>query len=338
MPISYNWYRPSSAGFYPLTNFPFSVGLAGLYGCTSLIVMSTKGVWLSHFWENPSIWDPTIDAMQQQLRFQQTVLDILGPGDDRPDFPGLQQYLGKGNVLGPDAHVQAVIISPRNRDDPVDGVMMFTDSVHQIARTVTRLFGGNWDTHDNGDLATAIIFVDYSTAFDELLHEGTSTGKAIFQYDPVQGRCINKLTGEPAQFAQQRLWFEDRPTPVMDYFWPVWPEQAVPLENSQQSPNPQQTSKRRSHPPNETGDDVDHISLEKRQEIWTPGVQPSLYPSCLAVIENTGTGTAEATAILVGPNGPVSGDIGTSGLSTFATSTSASNDAMITSRPLCSPL
>lgn len=178
-------------------------------------------------------------------------------------------------------------------------------------------------------------------------------------------------TGEPAQFAAERLWFENLESQVTDYFWPVWPEQAVP------DPNQQQGSKRRALPANETEDEHDHVYLEKRQETWVPGVQPSLYPSCFAAVENTGTAPAPATAVLVGPDGPVSGNV----LTTFATATTsgagssrttfvtatttggrfinsassaasaasaassssaasvaAASYAMITSNPLCSPL
>lgn len=358
----------SSSFFYPLTNFPFSTGVAGLYGCTSLIVHSTRGVWISHLWEVPTFNDPTITPAQQQLRFQQQVIDILGPGDGTVDFPGLTQYMGAGDPFSPDMHVQAVIITPRNRFNPVNGVLMYADMAHQIARTVTQLFGGNWDTGDNGNLAAPVIFGDYTPQSDSLSQEWTASGKAIFQYDPVQGRCISVWDGEPAQFAQLRLWLENRPSQLTDYYWPVWPDQVVP------DPNQQQRSKRRGLSPNETEDERNHIYLEKRQETWVAGVQPSLYPSCLAAIENTGTGPAEATAVLVGPNGRVSGYDGGSGLINSATATTtgaesgqtnsatvitaksgvtnsaaslsaasaasvaAASYAMITSNPLCAPL
>ena len=321
---------------------------------------------MSHFWEVPSFADPALTAAQQQLRFQQQVINILGPGDGTADFAGLLQYIGGEGPFSPDMHVQAIIITPRNRINPVNGVMMYADMARQIATAVTQLFGGNFDAGLKGNLADPVIFVDYTPLSGDFSQEWTSSGKAIFQYDPVQGRCISQWTGEPAQFAQQRLWFEDRPTQVTDYYWPVWPEQEVPETTQQQG------SKRRDLLPIGTQDEQDHIylkRLKKRQETWVAGVQPSLYPSCLAAIENTGTGPAEATAVLVGPNGPVSGYGSGSGLttstaatttgagsdhSTFATATStisqminsassaasasAASYAVITSNPLCTPL
>ncbi|CAD6593255.1 MAG: hypothetical protein ASARMPRED_007182 [Alectoria sarmentosa] len=289
---------PSSSLFFPLTNYPFTLAVAGLYGCTSLIVQSTKGVWMSHLWERPSFDDPTINAEQQQLRFQQQVINILGPGDGTGGFPGLSQFLGPGGAFSPDMHVQAVIVTPRFRLNPVPGVMMYAGMAQQIARTVTALFGGDWDTGDQGTLASPVIFKDYTPLSDDFSQQYTASGKAIFQYEPAQGRCINMWTGEPAQFAAERLWFENLESQVTDYFWPIWPEQAVP------DPNQQQGSKRRALPMNGTEDEQDQIYLEKRQETWVPGVQPSLYPSCFAAVENTGTAAAPATAVLVGPDGP----------------------------------
>lgn len=221
--------HPSSASFYPLTNAPFSVAVAGLYGFTSLVVLSTKGVWMTLFWETPSFEDDVSPAAEQQLRFQQQVIDILGPGDGTPGFPGLTQFMGAEGVFSADTHVQVVIITPRERFNPVPGVMMFADKAQQIARRITQLFGGDWDAGNNGDLSGPVIFYDYTPRLDWFAPPFFASGKALFQYDPVQARCINLWTEEPAQFAQERLWFEDRPTPVLDYYWPVWPEQEVPL-------------------------------------------------------------------------------------------------------------
>lgn len=359
----------SSSSFHPLGNFPFSVGVAGLYGCTSLVVHSTRGVWLSHFWESPSFIDTALTLDEQQLRFQQQVINILGPGDGTDGFPGLSQFMGAGGPFGPGTHIQAVIITPRDRDNPVQGVMMFAGMAQQIARTVTRLFGGDWDAGNQGNLITPVIFADYTPDGSDLAQDWTASGKAIFQYDPVQSRCTNPETGQPGQFAEARLWLENRESQITDHYWLVWPDQAVP------DPDQQQGSKRRGLPPNGTEDAQDHIYLGKRQETWVPGVQPSLYPSCLAALQNTGTGPAEATAVLVGPNGPVSEYGGGSGSitsttptttgagssrTTFATATTLSGQlmspassaasavsaasvvaasyAMITSNPLCSPL
>lgn len=282
--------HPSTARYQPLLNQPFGMAVTGLYGCTSLIITSTKGVWMSHFWENPSFNDPLLNAAQQQARFEQQVISKLGPGDGNNIMPGLTQFITPNGQFSPDSHVQAVIITPQNRNNPVPGVRMYNNMVQQIAGNVTNLFGGNYNQGNYGTLSGPVIIQDYAPNSSPISQRWTTTGKVLFQYDPVQARCINQYTGQPAQFAQERLWLESNPAQVIDYYWPAWPFQDVPL------PNPQPGPKRRDLPSNETKDEPDHTELEKRQEAWTPGVQPSLYPSCFSALVNTGTGPAEATA------------------------------------------
>lgn len=293
----------STALYRPLLNQPFGMAVTGLYGCTSLIIISTKGVWMSHFWENPSFIVPFDDPVEQQARFEQQVINILGPGDGNL-FPGLTQFINSNGPFSPDSNVQAIIVTPQDRYNPLPGIRMYENMVQQIAGNVTKLFGGNYNQGNHGTLSRPVIFRDYRPDSSPLSQRWSTTGKVLFQYDPVQARCINQFTGQPAQFAQERLWLESITPQVADSYWPAWPFQDVPLPQT----------KRRSLPSNETEDESDHPELmEKRQEAWTPGVQPSLYPSCFSALANRGTGSAEATATLVGPNGPVNKGGGASG-------------------------
>lgn len=55
--ISYNnANRPSTSTFAPFENDTNTVALAGLYGCTSVVVVSQLGVWVSHLYEVPSFF------------------------------------------------------------------------------------------------------------------------------------------------------------------------------------------------------------------------------------------------------------------------------------------
>ena len=265
--------------------FSFTVGVAGLDGCTSLIVHSTKGVWMSHFWEDPSFIDINLGPVEQQSPFQKQIINILGDGDGTPGFPGLSQFIGEGKAFGPETHVQATIITPRVWWNPEKGVLLYPDQATQIAATVTRLFGGRWDLGNPGTLAAPVFFSDYTPAKEDYMHVWGAKGKAIFQYTPLQGQCTPESSGKPVPFAQERLWHEDEPFPVKDYFWPALPEQVVA------NPNQRQRFKPRGLLLNDTGNEQDHANLGERQEPWILGVQPSFYPSCLAAVENTGTGS-----------------------------------------------
>lgn len=291
----------SSSMFYPLLDSPLDLAVAGLFGCTSLIVASTKGVWMSHFWEGPSFnatfRRPGITSAQQQYVFQRTVMDYLGPGDGTPDFPGLLQYIGPGKEFGPETHVRAAIITPTSRQDPNE--ILYPGMIYQIVQNVTRMFGGDLDTDPSGSMAEPIIYLDYRPRSSRNAQQSTAAGKAIFQYDPVQARCVDPKSGQPTQIAAQQLWFEVNPRPFLWHYWDALPEQFVPP-----TPRPGTGSKRRGLPSNETTNGQHHIHLEKREEAWIPGVQPSVYPACLAAIENNGS-IPETTAALVGPSGPV---------------------------------
>ena len=300
-----DWKHCSSALFRPLMDEPFSIAVKGLFGCTSLVVASTKGVWMSHFWEGPSFncslllggrpWAPAL----QQIIFQKSVLDYLGPGDGTPEFPGLQQYIGPGKAFGPDTQVEVSIITPLNRQNPVPGNLLFPDQVAQIARSVTQMFGGDWNAGTKGSMASRVGFLDYRPRSSVEYQLRTASGKALFQYDPVQARCINPTTGEPAQFAARQTWFQNHPRPYLLAKWIAWPEQQVPA-------TPTQAQRRDLLSNNDTNHDeqLSPNPLAKRQELWTAGAEPSLYPAYLSALANNDT-VPETTAILVGPSGPV---------------------------------
>ena len=61
---------PSSADSRPWTSLPGNLGVDGLYGCTTLVVTSREGAYMTHFWEDPSFSsfvddDPAKDTYQQ---------------------------------------------------------------------------------------------------------------------------------------------------------------------------------------------------------------------------------------------------------------------------------
>jgi hypothetical protein len=54
-------------------NQPFNVAVTKLFGCTSVLVVSSKGVYMNHLWQGNS-FEASPDV------FQSSVLDVLGPG------------------------------------------------------------------------------------------------------------------------------------------------------------------------------------------------------------------------------------------------------------------
>ena len=84
----------SSALAIELRALSVNMVVQGMYGCTSVIVISQGLVWGSHFWEYESFMDGN-DV------FEATVIDILGPGDGTAAMPGLSQYTDAGGRLAP---------------------------------------------------------------------------------------------------------------------------------------------------------------------------------------------------------------------------------------------
>lgn len=198
---------PSSALFYSLLNQPFNLRLDGLYGCTSLIVISKQGVWISHLFESPSF--------KNQNNFQRQVLDVLGPGDGTPLMPGLTQFLGPGAAFGPGTQPQAHIITPRKHGDPE--LLAYNGFVEQIKYHIKNLFYAA-----GSPLTDSIKITGYTPINPKdnpLAHSSTAKGKVLFQYDPAETVCGGVVPNVIYQFPVWRVWVEDNVYCVLEYSW-----------------------------------------------------------------------------------------------------------------------
>ena len=82
-----------------LTNRRLSMTVKGLWGCTSVIIVSKKGVYMSHFWEGYFHWD--VDVSKR-------VLYPLLEGEG-PSMPAL---FGVRDQFNQDSEPTAIIITP----------------------------------------------------------------------------------------------------------------------------------------------------------------------------------------------------------------------------------
>lgn len=192
--------HPSSALARQLNNQRLDLAVDGLYGCTSVVVISTQGVWISHFWEGDSFVPD---------RFQKDVLDAMDGGDGTPDMPGIRQYTGFRGQFNQAEVPRTIIITPRMRASQTPGVLEFRAYVDQIKERLQHIIP-----------SSTPIVIDYVARFDEISQTQTASGKVLFQYDPTQSwlpdpRYLPACT--PMQQATVRLWVEDRPQPVYAY-------------------------------------------------------------------------------------------------------------------------
>ncbi|KAL8651155.1 MAG: hypothetical protein Q9226_004827 [Calogaya cf. arnoldii] len=127
----------SSTGFmHQFSNIRFDAAVGGLYGCTSVIVGSEAGMWISHFWEVPSFRasvathnGPRTDP--DRANFEDHVLKQMRYGG--PGIPGLQALTEEGAIFHQSQKPVWTIVTPR-RADGVEGDVDYDEEV-QLSRT-----------------------------------------------------------------------------------------------------------------------------------------------------------------------------------------------------------
>ena len=84
--------------------------VAGLFGCTSVVIVSELGVWFSHHWEAPSFEG-------DDARFEREVLSTIRDGDpdDPARMPGPFPLAEGGGILNPTSNVQIFISTPKTQ-------------------------------------------------------------------------------------------------------------------------------------------------------------------------------------------------------------------------------
>jgi len=126
---------------------PFTMAVQGLFGCTTVVVVSRRGVWMSHFWEVPSFlsWE----------RFQQDIIHYMWYGDDTPEMPGIYQYTNPGKLFSLENHPATLIITPRSRTCRTPGDYEFRPMVEEIRHSLKILIP-----------TVEPIVVDYETSIE----------------------------------------------------------------------------------------------------------------------------------------------------------------------------
>lgn len=121
--------RLSSAMTRPFEKTPMHLYVAGLFGCTSVVIISEMGVWFSHHWEAPSF---DVD----DARFEREVLSTIrnGDPDDPARMPGPSPLAEEGGTLNPKSNVEIFISTPKNVDD---GKERFESRVNKIVDLLT---------------------------------------------------------------------------------------------------------------------------------------------------------------------------------------------------------
>lgn len=209
-----------------LSNQRYDAAVHGLYGCTSVVVVSQQAVWISHFWEIPSFrasestWgQPATDA--DTANFQRDVINAMQNG--APDMLGLTQFTAPGGQFDSPQRPVWAIVTPR-ANSGVAGNLRYDPEVTQIRGVLSTLFP-----------SSPPVIIDYVPRSDQNSQTNTASGKILFQFDPYQALSANPQNPcEVYQQAMFRLWVEDRPNYVWQKYWAAESNQLIPGLSAQQ--------------------------------------------------------------------------------------------------------
>ncbi|RAL02334.1 uncharacterized protein BO80DRAFT_472326 [Aspergillus ibericus CBS 121593] len=189
----------------------WSTGIEGLKGCTTMYIISRKGVYVTHWWENISfdpdaIWrepeNESDDELTPEDLFQLTVLDMLTDGG---------KYHAKldGDLIEDD-YIRAYLIRPikayRQYDDPTEAD--YTEQWNQIRAKVGELVPTLQDQSRWTDITYEAVEDE-----NELDDPITVRGRNLFKYDKAQ----DIGGGQTQKWAM--LWVEGRTEPYHQDKW-----------------------------------------------------------------------------------------------------------------------
>ncbi|KAI9890153.1 MAG: hypothetical protein M1814_004434 [Vezdaea aestivalis] len=177
----------------------------GLSGCTSVIVISHQGAWLSHLWEKPGFRPSRPGDTLEAL-----VLDPMVNGDGAMDDSAGQQMDGlrhsQGNVVPLASNPVIKIITVGH-----NGESYYPSQIGSLRVRLGTLYP---------TVVPTMHLYFPSAGAQEFSNQ--PEGAVVLQYDPAQSGgngCVQK--------ARARLWLESNPVPIYDQEWDALPSQRV---------------------------------------------------------------------------------------------------------------
>ncbi|KAF2228926.1 hypothetical protein EV356DRAFT_418626, partial [Viridothelium virens] len=203
---------------YPLFGHE-AAGVNGIYGCTSVIVSSEKGVFISHIWEVPMFidkdWNPTSDtqfgnvfpALRDGTANCQSLTGLVGT-DDNPG-PLNAIYAPKVYVLTPFA-------TQWDKDEKgITTNLRYQDRANSLLNQVAGIIPGENSKQE-------VLGYTRTDKQSSTAQPGTA-GRAILEVDPFQYwlTSANTPANSPGlQVGRWRLWVEDQLITFQDFWLP----------------------------------------------------------------------------------------------------------------------
>lgn len=165
--------------FLDVSKNPF---VQDLHGCTSVLIISEKGLWLSHFWQEPAMWTENDEV------FQELVIDAIEKGDGTY-MPSPLPLGAPGEILGPGTNVEILIFCLEEA-----GTLLYSNRLDQIEETLVGP-GRPWE-------GVAVKRHGYIKQSPDNL---TARGTVLIQYGPNQ---IGDTVSPPDQMAMWIVYLE----------------------------------------------------------------------------------------------------------------------------------
>lgn len=208
----------SSSNFIEFGDTAVSMAVSGMFGCTSAVVISRKGAWASHIWDehgflanlnDPSGLETMIGEVSASLWFGDCVeanaYRQLLDGDDSGDLPGLSQFALTGEALDAERDDVHILLITSTRVMDRSAQYSYPELVYALEDRLAKIWQNAPDTqkavyryHSIWDwfpqLKHDVQFGDAEAKIrarqikDDLLYKH-GYGKVVIQYDPSQSTC-----------------------------------------------------------------------------------------------------------------------------------------------------
>ncbi|KAJ2987909.1 hypothetical protein NUW58_g4248 [Xylaria curta] len=196
------------SNYYPFLDKGLTKYVSGVTGCTSIVITSEKGVWVSHFTEM-GLMD---DAGRQQER--DSLDQAVQNGNSRYVKPSDLASVG-GDLNKESQNVQIYISAPCTYTTDAGGNKACTGSVDnptweyaRIDTLLTTLFGVGTPFEGVTVTKRGYIKPESRDEVDELA-DTSARGKVVVQYDPNQ--LTDKFLPYNPKHAAIRVWLESSP-------------------------------------------------------------------------------------------------------------------------------
>lgn len=180
---------------------PLNAAVYGLWGCTSIIIVSMRGVWLSHFFEEESF-------LGNGGNFEEDVIDAIIGGDGTQYMSPLGVARGNDQIFAEGTDPEAIIITPQD----ASGNSEYAPQIAQIQETLNQMLP--W-------LKSSSVINYVKTGLKEARGSESATGKVLFQYDPDEYNFEFRFNGTDCytQVPTARVWMGNKPDPLLVKRW-----------------------------------------------------------------------------------------------------------------------